>query len=77
MRSAPERAGRGKREGLAGRPNPAKRTRVSLSQTLFRPPAFLRLLSRPLQIILAIAIGLAIGLVAGFYLLYVTYFKPR
>jgi hypothetical protein len=32
---------------------------VSLSQTLSRPPAFLRLLSRPLQIILAIAIGLA------------------
>lgn len=32
---------------------------MSLSQTLFRPPAFLRLLSRPLQIILAIAIGLA------------------
>ncbi|MEA3389719.1 hypothetical protein [Sphingobium sp. CCH11-B1] len=32
---------------------------MSLSQTLSRPPAFLRLLSRPLQIILAIAIGLA------------------
>jgi hypothetical protein len=32
---------------------------VSLSQTFFRPAAFLRLLSRPVQIILAIALGLA------------------
>lgn len=32
---------------------------MSLSQTFFRPAAFLRLLSRPVQIILAIALGLA------------------
>lgn len=36
----------------------AKRAAVSLSQTLFRPAAYARLLSRPVQIVLAIAIGL-------------------
>jgi hypothetical protein len=44
---------------LAYRAIAAKRARVSLSQTFFRPAAFLRLLSRPVQIILAIALGLA------------------
>lgn len=37
----------------------AKRAPVSLSQTLPRPAAFVRLLSRPVQIIIAILIGLA------------------
>ncbi len=37
----------------------AKRAPVSLSQTLPRPAAFVRLLSRPVQIIVAILIGLA------------------
>jgi len=37
----------------------AKRAPVSLSQTLSRPAAYVRLLSRPVQIIIAILIGLA------------------
>lgn len=37
----------------------AKRTPVSLSQTLSRPAAYVRLFSRPVQIIVAILIGLA------------------
>lgn len=37
----------------------AKRAPVSLSQTLSRPTAYVRLLSRPVQIIIAILIGLA------------------
>lgn len=37
----------------------AKRAPVSLSQTLPRPAAYVRLLSRPVQIIIAILIGLA------------------
>ncbi|WP_425262529.1 heavy-metal-associated domain-containing protein [Sphingobium cyanobacteriorum] len=44
---------------LASWANPAKRARVSLSQTLTRPAAFVRLLSRPVQILFAVAIGLA------------------
>lgn len=44
---------------MAAPPFPAKRARVSLAQSLSRPVAALRLLSRPGQIVLAIGLGLA------------------